>query len=165
MFGGARVCHLVGHRRGGSGRRRAKVADKGLLVPLLEPRRRGRRLLWRRQRERGCREEGVRHRPVWGSTHGWVKGGGLGGSASGGPHNGAHLLHGKAIMGCPKEGIQHRPAGGLPMDGSKNGQAGAPTTATVTKGSGATVTVPATAPAGAPTTTAMAKGPAAPATG
>jgi hypothetical protein len=34
------------------------------------------------------------------------------------------------------------------MDGSKNGQAGAPTTATVTKGSGAIATVPATAPAG-----------------
>jgi hypothetical protein len=38
MVGGAGVCHLVGHGRGGSARRRVEAAGEGLGVPLPEPR-------------------------------------------------------------------------------------------------------------------------------
>jgi hypothetical protein len=82
-----------------------------LQVPLSEPRRRGRILLWRRQSERGshllhekailgCREQGVRHRPVRGSAHGRVEGGRPG------------RLHRKAILGCCKEVVRRRPVRG-----------------------------------------------------
>jgi hypothetical protein len=48
MVGGDGVYHLVDHARAGSGHRRAEAAVEGLGVPLMKPRHRGRRLLWRR---------------------------------------------------------------------------------------------------------------------
>jgi hypothetical protein len=144
MVGGIGFCHPVGHWHGGRGRRRAEAAGEGLRVPLPKPRRRGRRLLWRRQRERGshllhrkvilgCRRKGVRCRPVRGSAHGRIKRRCLGG------------LHRKAILGCCEEGVRRRP-----VQGSTHGN--------VVGRPGACARV---VPAGTPTTAAVAQGPAA----
>jgi hypothetical protein len=99
----------------------------------------------------GHRKEGVWHRPVRGSAHGWVKGGRPGG------------LYWKAILGCCEEGVQRRPVRGStngriegqPGGGANNGACGAPAMA----GPAA----PTAVHAGAPTAMAASKGPAAPA--
>jgi hypothetical protein len=66
MVGGVGACHLVGHRRGGSGRSRAETTGEALGVPLPEPQHRGRRLLWRRQVNKGptC----CTRKSYWGAT-------------------------------------------------------------------------------------------------
>jgi hypothetical protein len=105
MVGGVGVYRPIGHKRGGSGRRRAEAAGEELWVPIPEPRHQGRQLIWQRQREQGshllhqkailgCHEEGVLCRLVRGSIHVWIK--------EGRPVQ--SFTHGRVKEGRPDEG-------------------------------------------------------------
>jgi hypothetical protein len=75
VVAGAEVCHPIDHGCGGSEPHRAEGADEVLRVPLPEPWRRGRRLLWRSSRGRQERQGGVNKgptsctgKPYWGAA-------------------------------------------------------------------------------------------------
>jgi hypothetical protein len=165
MVGGAGVCHLVGHGRGASERRQAEATGEGLGVPLPEPWRRGRRLLWWSLSERGSRqlhENAAWGKPYWGPAKKACNVDQYGASPmDGSKEDGQAGSTENPYWGAAKKVCDVDQYEAPPMDGLKDGQAGAPATAAVAQGPAALAAMPVKVPMAAATS----MGPVAPAAG